>query len=111
MDVAEQYGMDEGPAYKVCVSMPAGRIAAVKARVGERGFSAYVSAAVERQIQRDLLEELLQEKQAETGPPSPEIQERAAEIFREAEALAANEQCAEGPGEISVPEWHARKAD
>ncbi|MFF4763029.1 hypothetical protein [Streptomyces sp. NPDC001292] len=110
MDIAEQYGKDEGPAQKVSVSMPAGRIAAVKARVGARGFSAYVSAAVERQIQRDLLEELLQAKEAEIGPPSPEIQEWAAEIFREAEALAANEQPAEGQGEGNGPEWHAHKA-
>lgn len=68
--------------------MPAGRIAAVRARVGSRGFSAYVSAAVERQIQRDLLEELLQAKEAEIGAPSPEVEGWASEIFREAEAMA-----------------------
>lgn len=110
MDDAEQYGKDEGPAQKVSVSMPAGRIAAVKKRVGARGFSAYVSAAVERQIQRDLLEELLQAKEAEIGPPSPEIQEWAMEIFREAESLAANERHTESQGEGNSPEWHAHKA-
>ncbi|MGW5122622.1 hypothetical protein ACWEQ7_00880 [Streptomyces sp. NPDC004069] len=110
MDTAEQYGKDEGPAQKVSVSMPAGRIAAVKARVGTRGFSAYVSAAVERQIQRDLLEELLRAKEAEIGPPSPEVQEWAAEIFRDAETLAADEPAAEVQGEDSGPEWHAHKA-
>jgi hypothetical protein len=110
MDSAEQYGKDEGPAQKVSVSMPAGRIAAVKARVGARGFSAYVSAAVERQIQRDLLEELLQAKEAEIGPPSPEIQEWAAEIFGEAEAMAASERATVDRGEDDGPEWHAHKA-
>jgi hypothetical protein len=110
MDSAEQYGKDEGPAQKVSVSMPAGRIAAVKARVGTRGFSAYVSAAVERQIQRDLLEELLQAKEAEIGPPSPEVQEWAAEIFREAETMAANERGAEDLERDTDPEWRAPKA-
>ncbi|MEU9286833.1 hypothetical protein AB0D57_19495 [Streptomyces sp. NPDC048275] len=106
----EEYGKDEGPAQKVSVSMPAGRIAAVKQRVGARGFSAYVSAAVERQIQRDLLEELLQAKEAEIGSPSPEIQEWAAEIFREAEALAANEPSTDTPDGDEDPEWRAHKA-
>lgn len=110
MDSAEQYGKDEGPAQKVSVSMPAGRIAAVKARVGSRGFSAYVSAAVERQIQRDLLEELLQEKEAEIGPPSAEVQEWAADIFREAETMAASEPAADAHGEVDSPEWRASKA-
>ena len=110
MDSAEQYGKDDGPAQKVSVSRPAGRIAAVKARVGARGVSAYVSAAVERRIQRDLLEELLREKEAEIGPPSPKIQQWAADIFREAETMAVNESAAEGHGEHGDSEWHAHKA-
>ncbi len=57
MNAIEQYGKDEGPAQKVSVSMPASLVAAVKARVITRGFSAYVSAAVARQLQRDLVEE------------------------------------------------------
>ncbi|GAA2787190.1 hypothetical protein VO63_06625 [Streptomyces showdoensis] len=89
MESQAEYGPDEGPAQKVSVSMPAGRVAAVKARVGARGFSAYVSAAVERQIQRDLLEESLRAKEAEIGPPTQEIQDWAAAIFREAEEQAA----------------------
>ncbi|MBV1936369.1 hypothetical protein KUF83_07295 [Streptomyces sp. BV286] len=110
MDSAEHYGKAEGPAQKVSVSMPANRVAAVKARVGARGFSAYVSAAVERQIQRDLLEELLQEKEAEIGPPAPETQEWATEIFREAEAMAANERVPEDHERNVDSEWRAHKA-
>lgn len=112
MDVTEQHGKDDGPARKVrvSVSMPASRIAAVKARVGARGFSAYVSAAVERQIQRDLLEELLQEKEAGIGSPTPEVQEQAAEIFREAEAMAAKERAAQGHEGSADPEGHAHQA-
>ncbi|CAL9298926.1 MULTISPECIES: CopG family transcriptional regulator [unclassified Streptomyces] len=94
-------------AQKVSVSMPADRIAAVRARVGKRGFSAYVSAAVERQLQRDLLEELLQEKEAAIGPPSPEIEAWAEDVFRNAEAKAVQERgtTADGGGEC-----HGREA-
>ncbi|MDX3307965.1 hypothetical protein ACWGH3_03730 [Streptomyces sp. NPDC054884] len=109
-DVEQQHGRDDGPAQKVSVSMPAGRIAAVKARVGARGFSAYVSAAVERQIQRDLLEELLRAKEKEIGPPSPEAEEWAAKVFREAEAMAADECAADDHGENGGTAWHAHQA-
>jgi hypothetical protein len=62
----------EGPAAKVSVSLRAGNIRAIKERVGARGFSAYVDAAVERQIERDLLEEALQANEKESGPiPQP----------------------------------------
>ncbi|WP_327369571.1 hypothetical protein [Streptomyces sp. NBC_01217] len=109
MDTPVEYGPDEGPAQKVSVSMPAGRIAAVKARVGARGFSAYISAAVERQIQRDLLEELLQAKEAEIGPPDQETLDWAAEVFREAEGLSLREHVAPtAEGESKT--WDAHKA-
>lgn len=108
MDNPAEHGPDDGPAQKVSVSMPAGRIAAVKARVGARGFSAYVSAAVERQIQRDLLEELLRTKETEIGPPTEEIQDWAAEIFREAEGLSAQEHSASA--QEGETEWDGRKA-
>lgn len=108
MDSPAQYIPDEGPAQKVSVSMPAGRIAAVRARVGARGFSAYVSAAVERQIQRDLLEELLEAKEAEIGAPSAEVQDWAAEVFREAEAMADGH---EGQhADKGEPAWEGREA-
>ncbi|MFJ9827158.1 hypothetical protein ACIRSU_22770 [Streptomyces sp. NPDC101160] len=109
MESHQEYGPDEGPAQKVSVSMPAGRIAAVKARVGARGFSAYVSAAVERQIQRDLLEESLRAKEAEIGPPAQEIQDWAAAIFHEAEARWATEQAAEREAE-EAEKWREREA-
>ncbi|MGA5062785.1 hypothetical protein ACPB9E_03255 [Streptomyces exfoliatus] len=97
MDTPLEYGPDEGPAQKVSVSMPAGRIAAVKARVGTRGFSAYISAAVERQIQRDLLDELVQASERETGPIPQAMHDRATAAILAAEALAATETDAESP--------------
>ncbi|MEU2115552.1 hypothetical protein ABZ567_07825 [Streptomyces sp. NPDC016459] len=95
MDTLPEYSSDEGPAQKASVSMPAGRIAAVKARVGSRGFSAYISAAVERQIQRDLLDELVQASERETGPIPQAMQDRPIEAIMAAEALAVTEADAE----------------
>lgn len=108
MDSPSEYGSDKSPAQKVSVSMPADRIAAVKARVGARGFSAYVSAAVERQIQRDLLEELIEASEQEHGPIPREMEDRAIHAILAAESLAAAEKGAEGDrGDES---WHDRAA-
>jgi hypothetical protein len=40
---------------------------AERARIGKRGFSTYVDAAVQRQIERDNLAELTAEHEAEHG--------------------------------------------
>ncbi|MFD9949486.1 hypothetical protein ACFWYW_37130 [Nonomuraea sp. NPDC059023] len=79
----QKYHPGEGPAAKVSVSLRAGNIRAVKERVGSRGFSAYVDAAVERQIERDLLEEALQANE-EAAEPIPQVmRDEAAALFRE----------------------------
>ncbi|WP_344391646.1 hypothetical protein [Streptomyces vastus] len=107
MDSTEQYGKGEAPAQKVSVSMPADRIAAVKERVGSRGFSAYVSAAVERQIQRDLIAELLEANEAESGPITRDMRDRAAQAIQAARALTERDGArSDETGE----EWHGRKA-
>ncbi|WP_030742245.1 hypothetical protein [Streptomyces sp. NRRL F-5135] len=62
------FGIGEGPTANVSVSLHTGNISAVRARVGKRGFSAYVDAAVQRQIERDNLAELLAEHEATHGP-------------------------------------------
>ncbi|GGP12535.1 hypothetical protein LDL08_19110 [Nonomuraea glycinis] len=72
----------DGPAAKVSVSLRTGNIRAVRERVGARGFSAYVDAAVERQIERDLLEEALQANEAASGPIPQSLRDEAAELFR-----------------------------
>lgn len=53
---------------KKSITIPAATVAGVKARVGERGFSAYVSSAVARQLERDALAEALARMEAEHGP-------------------------------------------
>ncbi|MEU0517804.1 hypothetical protein [Streptosporangium sp. NPDC006007] len=76
------FGPGDGPAAKVSVSLRSGNIQAVRERVGARGFSAYVDAAVERQIERDLLEEALQANEAASGPIPQAFRDEAAELFR-----------------------------
>lgn len=58
----------EGPVRPVSVSLHEGTIAALKARTGKRGMSAYVEALIQRQLERDLLRELIEDAEAEHGP-------------------------------------------
>src|SRR4030088_1476506 len=102
MSVPErEFAPGDGPAAKVSVSLRAGNIRAVRERVGARGFSAYVDAAVERQIERDSLEEALAANEAASGPIPQALRDEAATLFREVKA--APELQEEG-------EWHARAA-
>lgn len=52
---------------KHSVTLPSTTSRAVRERVGSRGFSAYVAAAVERQLRRDALRELIERMEAEHG--------------------------------------------
>ena len=45
----------------VSTSLHAGTVEAVRSRVGKRGFSSYVEAALRRQIEQDNLAELVDE--------------------------------------------------
>jgi hypothetical protein len=101
MGIAESdYTPGHGPAAKVSVSLRAGNIRAIRERVGARGFSAYVDAAIERQIERDLLEEALAVNEAQAGPVPQALRDEAAALFRE--VRSAPELQEEG-------EWHARE--
>ncbi|GAA1145283.1 CopG family transcriptional regulator [Kribbella jejuensis] len=53
---------------KHSVTMPAATSEGVRARVGARGFSAYVAGAVARQLERDALDDTLARIEAEHGP-------------------------------------------
>jgi hypothetical protein len=50
-----------GPTMTVSVSLHSGTVAAVRNRVGKRGFSGYLEAALRRQIEQDYLAELVDE--------------------------------------------------
>ncbi|MEW2401051.1 hypothetical protein [Streptomyces sp. NPDC046862] len=66
------YGPGEGPTKSVSVSVHEGTIAAVRTRVGKRGISAYVEAAIQRQIERDQLDELIAANEELHGPLTQE---------------------------------------
>ncbi|CAL9542835.1 hypothetical protein SUDANB70_04298 [Streptomyces sp. enrichment culture] len=72
----------EGPVRPVSVSLHEGTIAALKARTGKRGMSAYVEALIQRQLERDRLHELITEAEAEHGPADPAAVEAKRAILR-----------------------------
>ncbi|QIS15539.1 hypothetical protein [Nocardia arthritidis] len=96
------YPPGDGPAAKVSVSLRAGNIRAIRERVGARGFSAYVDAAVERQIERDLLEEALIANEDQAGVIPQELRDEAAALFREVKA---------SPELQGDQGWHEPEAD
>ncbi|MFF4526255.1 hypothetical protein [Streptomyces bluensis] len=66
------YSPGEGPTKPVSVSVHEGTISAVRTRVGKRGISAYVEAAIRRQIERDQLDELIAGNEERHGPLTQE---------------------------------------
>lgn len=56
-----------GPTVTVSTSLHAGTVEAVRNRVGKRGFSSYVEAALRRQIEQDNLAELVDEYRSAEG--------------------------------------------
>lgn len=99
--MSDEFQPGAGPASKVSVSLRAGNIRAIRERVGARGFSAYVDAAVERQIERDLLEEALQANEQEAGPTPEALRNEAQELFR---SVKSDPELREDGG------WHAHEA-
>lgn len=81
-----EYSPGDGPASKISVSLRAGNVRAIRERVGARGFSAYVDAAVERQIERDLLEEALLANEEHAGPATADFRNEAVAFFRDLKA-------------------------
>lgn len=56
----------------VSTSLHAGTVEAVRSRVGKRGFSSYVEAALRRQIEQDNLAELVEDYTSTEGDFSAE---------------------------------------
>jgi hypothetical protein len=77
------YSIGEGPATRVSLSLPEGTAEAIRQRVGRREFSAFITAAVERELRGQILDEYLAEYERRRGPVSAEEQERARQVFDE----------------------------
>jgi hypothetical protein len=79
----------DGPTMSISVSFHSGTIESVRSRVGRRGVSAYVEAAVQRQIERDNLAEIVADLEATHGPYTPdELHAAEAELFGVTESAA-----------------------
>ncbi|MEV6480383.1 hypothetical protein [Streptomyces sp. NPDC051576] len=77
------YSVGEGPATRVSLSLPEGTAEAIRQRVGKREFSAFITAAVERELRGQILDEYLADYERRRGSVSEQEQERARQIFDE----------------------------
>ncbi|MFE3546415.1 hypothetical protein ACFXK0_25925 [Nocardia sp. NPDC059177] len=66
--MADSPNPGEGPVRPVSVSLHEGTIAALRARTGKRGMSAYVEALIQRELERERLRELIVDAEALHGP-------------------------------------------
>ncbi|MEU2869108.1 hypothetical protein ABZ769_07870 [Streptomyces olivoreticuli] len=78
-----EYSIGEGPATRVSLSLPEGTAEAIRARVGKREFSAFITEAVERELRGQILDEYLADYERRNGPVSEHAQERARQVFDE----------------------------
>ena len=73
---------EQDPTVSVSVSFHSSVITSVRDRVGKRGVSPYIEAAVRRQIERDNLQAMIQANEEIHGPlTSEEIQMAREEIY------------------------------
>ncbi|MGX9887006.1 hypothetical protein [Streptomyces sp. NPDC002276] len=77
------YGVGEGPATRVSLSLPEGTAEAIRQRVGKREFSAFITEAVERELRGRILDEYLADYEQRHGPVSEQEQEQARRVFDE----------------------------
>lgn len=73
-----------GNAVKVSVSLPQDVVDEVRARVGPREFSAYVSEAVQQRLRLQMLSEIVDDYVAKHGPFSEEISQEVDAEWRAA---------------------------
>ncbi|MEV6062759.1 hypothetical protein [Nocardia asteroides] len=76
-----EHGIGEGPAQRVSLSLPEGTAEAVRRRVGKREFSAFVTAAVERELRGQILDDYLTDYEQRVGPIPAETRDHARDLF------------------------------
>lgn len=67
MSESSDFPPGEGPTSGISVTLTAGTLQAVRARVGKRGVSAYIEEALQRQIEDDNLAAYIADYTAEHG--------------------------------------------
>ncbi|GAA4856153.1 hypothetical protein [Kitasatospora terrestris] len=67
----------------VSLSLPEGTAEAIRQRVGKREFSAFITAAVERELRGQILDEYLADYERRKGSISAAEQDRARQVFDE----------------------------
>jgi hypothetical protein len=67
MSEPEDFRPGEGPTSGISVTLTAGTLHAIRARVGKRGVSAYIEEALQRQIEDDSLAAYIAQYTAEQG--------------------------------------------
>ncbi|MEU0255971.1 hypothetical protein ABZ299_26565 [Streptomyces sp. NPDC006184] len=80
----------EGAVRPVSVSLHEGTVAALRARTGERGMSAYAEALIQRQLERDRLRELIKDAETEHGPVDQAAVEAKRAVLRGDNANSAD---------------------
>lgn len=75
------YGIGEGPATRVSLSLLEGTAEAIRVRVGKRGFSAFIAEAVEHELRGQALDEYLADFESRKGPVSESARRRARQVF------------------------------
>jgi hypothetical protein len=97
---AYAFGLGEGPAKVVSVSLPEGTVHALREIAGPRGLSALVDAAVQQYVRNRLTAAYLESYQQEQGAFTADERRSAADLWTSAERLAARQelrQPADGP--------------
>jgi hypothetical protein len=86
IDMGDDLLLDQDPTVSVSVSFHASVISSVRERVGKRGVSSYVEAAVLRQIERDNLRALIEANEEVHGKiTTEELRAAREEIYGPAE--------------------------
>lgn len=84
-----QYGIGQGPSKVISVSMPEGTLNALRERVGKRGLSAAITAAMERQLRDEVFDAHIAEYVREHGDFTEQERSSAREIIADAIARDA----------------------
>ncbi len=68
----QEYGIGEGPATRVSLSLPLGTLQAIRSQVGDRQFSAYVASVLADELRGQILDGYLADFQQRNGAFSDE---------------------------------------